>query len=434
MFILYGRRRVGKTELLVEFTRNKRAVYFTASQVATGDNLNQLTMLTSQQLGRSELEGLTFKTLESYLEYIANLEGTSRLVLVLDEFQYWVSAERSIPSMIQRFWDRIGKKSQLMLVLCGSSISMMVDYTLAEKSPLYGRRTGQLELEPMDYRTASRFFPTWSEEERLSAFGILGGIPAYLEQFDPQVSLAENIKDKMLHKGRYLAEEAHLLFKTELRDPTVYFSILRAIASGCTTMKDLASRVNLDARAVSTYVSNLQTLHIVTREIPFNEPRKSRKGRYFVKDNFLKFWFSLVEPNQTLLDINQGERLFDQLISPRLSTYMGPVFEEICRQYLLLFGEEAGLPVPVRLGKIWHRDYDIDIVTENLDATNTIAECKWSKKTVDRRLIYQLRQRAETSGFMTAQKHLVLFTSSGFKGGEIEDSLFIDCGMLLPSR
>ncbi|HEY9870533.1 MAG TPA: ATP-binding protein, partial [Candidatus Obscuribacterales bacterium] len=258
LFVVYGRRRVGKTALLNRFCMGKPHVYFTASQSATRDNLHQFAAICQRFLNRPEMQTVEFKTIEGLLQYLNGCAGPEKLVIVLDEYQYWAGGDPSLGSLIQRFWDHSGKQSNVMLVLCGSYISLMVDYALAERSPLYGRRSGQLHVLPFDYRTAARFFPQWSYKDRLMAYGILGGIPAYLEQFDSSMSLPQNILENLLAKGTFLNEEATFLLKTELRDTRMYTSILRAIAAGNTSLKDLASKLGMEGRALSPYLSNLQ--------------------------------------------------------------------------------------------------------------------------------------------------------------------------------
>jgi AAA+ ATPase superfamily predicted ATPase len=428
LFVLYGRRRVGKSELLTRFCQDKNAVYFTASQAETQDNLNQFVAALRQLINDPVLDFTDFRDIEAVLMYLAEKSKEGRLVIVLDEFQYWVMGNKAITSMLQRFWDRVGKSSNLMLVLCGSSISLMVEHVLAEKAPLYGRRTGQLELKPFDYRTAGEFFPDWSPQDKLKAYGVLGGIPAYLAQFDPAITFEENLQRKILRKGTFLSEEASFLLKTELRDTKTYTSILRAVAGGNTTLKDLTTKMNMDARAIATYLGNLQTLHLIQREVSLAEraPEKSRKGRYTIQDNFLNFWFRFVEPNITFLEINQGPQLFSGTIEPQLSTYMGGIFETICQQYVLHFGREVGLPIPRRIGRLWDKDFDIDVVAENADGSYTFGECKWSTSPVDKGVARQLAERAEKSGLHARKTFFVLFSSGGFKCSSTQPAILAD--------
>ncbi len=413
LFIVYGRRRVGKTELLNHFCQGRPHIYFTASQAESRDNLHQFVEICNAWLKNDAVEGVTYNSIEGILKLlVSKWILKEKLIIVLDEFQYWVSGDLALPSLIQRFWDQLGNRSNLMIVLCGSYISLMIDYTLAEKSPLYGRRTGQLQVYPFDYRSASLFFPNWSYRSKLLAYGVLGGIPAYLKQFDSSLSFEENLIERFLSKGTFLSEEAGFLLRTELRDPRTYSSILRAVASGNTTIKDLCSKLNIEAKSISPYLKNLQELHEIQRDVSINEkaPEKSRKGRYRIQDNYLNFWFRFVDPYITLLELNEGAELFRQKIAPYLSDYMGGIFEIVCQQYLLLYGSEVNLSLPKKVGKIWADQFDIDVVSENLDDTYCFGECKWSQISNSKELFYKLKVRATETGLYTEMSKLLLFS------------------------
>jgi AAA+ ATPase superfamily predicted ATPase len=231
------------------------------------------------------------------------------------------------------------------------------------------------------------------------------------------VSFEENLQTQILQKGQFLTVEAEFLLKTELRDTKTYASLLRTVAAGNTTMKDITSKMGMDARAISTYLSNLQVLLLIQREVSVAEraPEKSRKGRYTIQDNFLNFWFRFVEPNITYLETHRGEHLYQHIIQPQMSAYMGRVFEAICQQYVLYYGQEIGLPLPRRVGRVWDKDYDLDVVAESIEGTYLFGECKWSAQPVDPGIAHLLRERAGKSGLNTQDAQYLLFSSGGFQ-------------------
>lgn len=433
LFVLYGRRRVGKTELLQQFCKNKSAVFFTASQIEPRDNLLQFIEICAQELNDGYLLQVGFVTLEAVLTYIAEKHTSRKLIIVLDEFQYWAQGDKSLPSLLQRFWDRTGKNSKIMIVLCGSYVSLMVDQTLAEKSPLYGRRTGQLQLRPFDFRTACRFFPKWPAVDKLTAYAILGGMPAYHAQFDPAETLEQNILHRLLQKGTFLSEESAFLLRSELRDVQMYASMLKGIAGGNTTVKDISSKTAIDGKTLSFYLSNLQALNLVSRQVSMFEPapEKSRKGRYSIADNFLNFWFRFVEPHISMIELNQGKQLYQFKIQPGLSTYMGPRFETICRQYVQLYGSEIGLPPALRVGSAWEKDYDLDVVAENIDGTFTLGECKWTLKPPHLHVANLLRERSLCLPLSGRKKHLLIFSRQGPNTKMIADVRSVSIRQLL---
>jgi len=231
LFVLYGRRRVGKTELLQRLCHGRRAVYFLAAQVRDKDNLRAFKSALAEGLGDPLLASLEFPDWTAALSYAAEHARDERLVLVLDEFPYLCEANKSVPSQLQRFWDVRGKKSSLLLILCGSQVSFMEKEVLAERSPLFGRRTGQRRLEPLAPSEALTFFRTWKREQALLAYGIVGGMPAYLGRFDERVTLEENLLREVLRPEGYLFDEVHYLLHTELSNPSTYSSRRSTIIS-----------------------------------------------------------------------------------------------------------------------------------------------------------------------------------------------------------
>lgn len=318
LYVLYGRRRVGKTELLQQFCQNHRAVYYLAAQVRDRDNLRGFRDALKEGLGDSLVEGIEFPDWSTALGFAAERAGDQRLVIVLDEFPYLCESSKGLTSQLQRFWDTRGKRSQLMLVLCGSQVSFMEKEVLAERSPLFGRRTAQLRLEPLRPEDATSFFEGWSARERVLAYGILGGMPAYLQRFDPARSLEENLLREVLRPEGYLFDEVQFLLRSELTHPTTYNSILAAVARGAEKVGDIALGVGVDSTTANKYLHVLRELRLVAREIPITDPDplRSRRGRYRIADRFLAFHFRHVQPSLSLIHAGRGSKVLEEFIRP----------------------------------------------------------------------------------------------------------------------
>ena len=318
LFVLYGRRRVGKTELLQQLCAERRAVYFQAAQMRDRDNLRAFQQALQETLDDPLVENVEFKDWSAALAYAAERAGDERLIIVLDEFPYLCEANKGLPSLVQRFWDQHGKRSKLMLVLCGSQVSFMEREVLAERSPLFGRRTGQRRLEPLPPSEALRFFPAWSVRDAVLAYGILGGMPAYLQRFDERVSLTDNLLREVLRPEGYLFDEVQFLLRTELQNPTTYNSILAAVAAGNRRLGDIALAVGVDSPTANKYLHVLRELRIVEREIPLTDPDplRSRRGSYRVADRFLAFHFRHVQPHLSLIEAGRGGRVLEEFIQP----------------------------------------------------------------------------------------------------------------------
>ena len=422
LFIVYGRRRVGKTELLLQFSRmdNKKTLYFLASLATRQEHLRQLTEVMRETFPDPVLRSLTFTDWETVLTYLGERARTERLLVILDEFPYLCEAAPELPSAIQRFWDLHGKETKIFFVLCGSQLGFMEREVLGERSPLYGRRTGQLRLRPFHFREASLFFPGYGPRERLIAYGILGGMPAYLIRFSPELSLRENLLREMLQVQGYLYEEPRFLLRMELRDPKVYASILGAIASGCTKLNEISQRAGLPVQTASKYLGVLQELELVEREVPFTAraPQRSKRGRYRLRDNYLNFWFRFVQPHASMIEAGQGKVVYERFIAPYLDEYMGHVFEEVARSYMRLYAsEELELPPVLRVGREWGDDFEIDLIAEHADGSWTFGECKWTRGPVGERVIYELQNKVERlSRFAKVPSNVryAIFSSSGF--------------------
>jgi len=318
LFVLFGRRRVGKTELLQRLCEGRRAVYFLAAQVRDKDNLAAFKAVLQEALGDPLLENVEFQDWSSALGYAAERAGDQRLIIVLDEFPYLCEGNKGLPSLVQRFWDQQGKRSSLMLVLCGSQISFMEREVLAERSPLFGRRTGQRRLEPLTPRETLAFYPRWSMGERVLAFGLLGGMPAYLRRFDDSLTPSENLLREVLRPEGYLFDEVQFLLRNELQNPTTYNSILAAVARGAERVGDIALSVGVDSTTANKYLHVLRELRLVEREIPLTDPDplRSRRGTYRIADRFVTFHFRHIQPHLSLVTAGRGGRVLEEFVQP----------------------------------------------------------------------------------------------------------------------
>jgi uncharacterized protein len=326
LFVLYGRRRVGKTELLQRFCEGRRAVYFLAAQVREKDNLRAFRDAMRDGLGDPLLDTINFPDWPSALGFAAERSRNERLVLILDEFPYLCESTKGLASLVQQFWDQRGKQSQLMIILCGSQVSFMEREVLAERSPLFGRRTGQRRLEPLVPSDAIHFHPAWSIEKRVLTFGLLGGMPAYLRRFRDDRSIEDNLMREILRPEGYLFDEVAFLLRTELSNPATYNSILAAIAGGADKVGDIALVVGVDSTTANKYLHTLRELRLVERMIPLTDPNplRSRRGAYRIADRFVAFHFRHVQPNLSLIQADRGARVYEQYIKPDL----GRLFDE----------------------------------------------------------------------------------------------------------
>ena len=337
LVVLYGRRRVGKTELLREFAHDRRAVFYVAEMGSAADQRASFSARVFETLGEASLSGTTFPSWEAALRFLADRAAKDRLLVVLDEFPYLVDSDRTLPSILQRAWDGALKRSRIFLVLCGSSVGVMEREILGARNPLYGRRTGQWRLDPMGPREAGLFFRGSPPDGRIEAWAVAGGVPAYLEALAGGKTLRENVLRAVLSRGAPLFDEVRFLLLQELRDPRTYFSLLRAMAAGNTRPNEIAQAAGLADRGVaSRYLETLRDLQLVERVYPVTEmrPEKSRKGRYRIADSFVRFWFRFVMPNRSALEAGEAESVYDRKIAPAFEDFVAPAFEEAARRFV----------------------------------------------------------------------------------------------------
>ena len=276
--VIYGRRRVGKTALISEFSKEKDTIFFTGVETNAKQNLDNFSRCI-MEYDTGMAVGLSFASFQAALEYVFELAKTKRLVLVLDEYPYIARASKSLASTLQLLIDKNKDSSKLFLILCGSSMSYMEDHVLAYKAPLYGRRTAQLKINPFDFFEACRYFTRFSDIDKAFAYGVVGGTPQYLMQMDDSLSIEENIKNTYLNPASSMFEEPNNLLKQEVREPAIYNAVVTAIAMGCSKMNEISNKIDEDTSVCATYMKNLTALGIVKKESPYGE-KSSRKTIY----------------------------------------------------------------------------------------------------------------------------------------------------------
>ena len=383
--VMYGRRRVGKTTLLQEFAKNTNSIFFPARE--KNDSLNLEDFSKVIQLFFDKQYIAAFQSWEAAFDYI-HAKADKRTTIIIDEFPYIIEENPTVKSILQHAIDHNFKKNNnIFLVLCGSSVSMMENEIMGSKSPLHDRQTATLEVKPFNYYESSLFFENYSNEDKCLVYGILGGIPRYLEAFDNSKTITQNLANRIIRNGSYLNEEPENLLKAELRDTNVYNSILSAISSGKNRITEIADFIHEDRMKVSKYLIVLQTLRLVDKKVPCGENEKSKKSIYVIADNFMKFWFRYEFSNNAYYALLGPNDAAHEIMSD-ISNLMGDAFEGICREYLIIQAKKKKLPfIPYVIDKWWGNNQylkaqdDVDVLA--LDKTGKKAifmECKYTSK------------------------------------------------------
>lgn len=436
LVILYGRRRVGKTETLRQFCKNKKHVFFSCRECTDKMQLKNF----SEKMLKEDIPAKKYisefagwdQALRSVLELPY---GEAKKLLVIDEFPYMCKNNMSIPSILQNLWDEVLKNENVMIILCGSAMSFIEKELLAEKNPLYGRATGIYKMTEMGFYDAVKFFPDYSDRDKVLAYSALGGIPHYLRQFSPKLSLADNIKQNILTKGCALYSEVDFLLKQELRETPIYNSLIEAVALGNTRLNDISQKSLVDNTAkTSIYLRNLIQIGIVEREFSVEAGSKERantnRGAYKLTDNFFRFWYAFAFTNYSDLEAGDVDGVYAYAIEPMLHEYAAFTFEDICRQFVQELQKKNALPFRyAKMGRWTGRttirdaaepngtriaETEIDIVAVSRGLKDyLIGECKFKSKP------FNYGEYLDTACKLASQKkkanfYYALFSESGF--------------------
>ncbi|MEM3555936.1 MAG: ATP-binding protein [Candidatus Micrarchaeia archaeon] len=426
LVILYGRRRVGKTELINQFSKGKKAIYFLADKRGTLSNAERFSAICADYFKDTRPAVRNFD--DAFLYVKKHLRG-EKLIIAIDEFSYLVEKDDGIPSVFQLIFDEILKGTDVFLILSGSSMSMMYRGALSYESPLYGRRSGDWMLRAMPFRDFSRFYPGLSFEELVMVYSVVGGIPAYAVHFGGR-DVFDAIKLNVLRKGEFLYSEPEVLLKEELREPSTYFAILEAMASNA-KLTDIANAARIPAKDMPKYLKVLEDLDLVYKATPVTE-KKTRKSLYFIKDNFFNFWFRFVYPRKSELEGGNVDEVL-KLIKKDFNSHVGRVFEQICREYV----EQKKLIQFSRVGKWWgylrekgrRRVEEIDVVALDESSRKILfGECKWQEKVDGYSVLSSLKEKAEKVEWHKEEREeqFVVFAKSFAGKPKEKNCLFLD--------
>jgi len=406
--VMYGRRRVGKTTLLKEYISSKPYIYFLVTLESLPIVVQRFQNMVADFLEDEFLKEVELKSFEQIFSYLAKQNLTQKIVVVIDEFQYLGKLDKSIPSQFQYIVDEILKSKNIHLVLCGSIISMMYEQTLSYNSPLYGRRTSSIKLDALSFEYLSAFFPSKNEIELIELYTVLYGVPKYLELFKESDTIFKAIEKNILDKNAFLYEEPRFILQNEVNEPMTYFTILETIANGEHKLGNIAGKLNKNVQNITSFISKLIELEIIYKEVPVTEklPNKSKKGLYFIKDNFFRFWFSYILPYKSQLELGNTNYAMVK-IKENFSGFVAKVYEDLAVEYTL-----KNYPL-LKAGRWWSKDEEIDVVGVS-ETFMLVGECKYSNKKVGTDVLAQLEAKSKKIELKLPIKYYLLFSKSGF--------------------
>jgi AAA+ ATPase superfamily predicted ATPase len=410
-FIVFGRRRVGKTTLIKEFIQKKNHFYFLAKKQKISLEIERLVERIAEELGifiksKRDLESV-------FRELAQKLDPKKKMVIVIDEFTYWVEKEKEVLSEFQVIWDEILKEKNVFFILSGSAMSVMETDVLGIKSPLYGRRTGQLLLHQLPLSAMKSFLPKYSTIDLINVYGVSGGIPYYIQEFSDKLSFKENLLQTVFNKSNILSIEAEILLREEFREIHVYFAILRSIIEGATKSSEIAKKSRVDITNINKYLGALIQLKLIDKEFPVTEPDKSKNFLFFISDNYMRFWLKYYYYNEGIIEENV-EGVVDSVLD-NYNDYIGRyVFEEICKKAFFKLTEFNYS----KIGRWWYDKTEIDIVAIDENKKEIyFAECKWKNKKATISDLQNLIEKSKIVRWNTnsRKEHFAFFSKNGFE-------------------
>ena len=422
--LLYGRRRVGKTALLRHWAEASQIehTYWAAEKEPAA---LQRRKFYASLLNLPERQAPTFESWSELWTAATTYLGARRRILILDELPYAAESDPAMLSALQHAWDQHFKDSQVVLVICGSQVRTM-ETLQSRQSPLFGRLTGQWDLDPLPFSALHTFLPNWTLEERVAAYAIVGGVPAYLEWLDPSRSLVDNIRHVILAPGSMFTAEPAFLLYDEVREPQVYLAALKAIGAGSHSLDEISNAALIGKTHLPAYLARLQELRLVERRLPATVPpsarHRSRQGRYHLSDAYFRFYFRFLAPHHDALAF-EPDWVTSQ-VQQGLRAFVGQTaFEDLARQWVVRQGRAGQLGFrPEVAGSHWSRTVQVDVVALNWqERVILLGECKWGTDAVGRDVLRELVE-AKTPRVLKDlpnsgqgwQVHHALFARAGF--------------------
>lgn len=390
---VYGRRRVGKSALILKFLAGKPGLYFVGKQAPAGLQLREFLQVAARALEQPLLAEVAVNSWQRAFELVEeSWKGEQKFILALDEFQWMATESPELASVLQELWDRRWQRSgRMFLILCGSYVGFMEREVLGGHSPLFGRRTGQIHLKPFGYREAREFHPRFSLPDAARTYFLCGGVPQYLQTFSQDRSLEQNVQEQVLTEFAPLFNEPDFLLREELREVHNYYALLTELATGSQPARELARRTGVPERSVAYYLTQMVELGYVRRRYPLTDKAPvARSVRFRLDDPLLRFWFRFVFPNRSLIARLGPAKAFTQLVRPDLTAYFGGCFEALCREALPVLYEREGVAADFEVGEYWDKATQLDVVGVRQDNWTDLGECKWGEVRSLRRLAGEL--------------------------------------------
>lgn len=417
--LIYGRRRVGKTELIKHCLKETSGVsiYYECKETSESNNVESFSEIISEKFG---LPLLAFTSFEAALTFLYKQAVEKEMVVVIDEYPYIRNVVNGLDSIIQSLIDNNKSTSKLKLILCGSYVETMKSL-LSEENPLYGRFDLIMNLKAMDYYDSALFYKDFSDEDKVRLYSVFGGIPYYNRLIDSSKSVKENIIDLIASPSSRFENEVQLYLKSEISKMQNAYEVFEALAKGFVRFSDILSQSKVSSSpTLADVLDKLIKMDVVIKESPINDENNKKKAGYYVTDQLTLFYFKYIYRNLSRLAVMDSEVFYDKFISPDFEKHYVPkAFEQVCKQFLIRKNRSGELADSFeKIGKYWyddpvnHKNGEFDVVTEN-DDSYIFYEAKFREEKLDKNLIWDEIQQVNNTGLVCSKYGF--FSKSGYK-------------------
>ena len=427
--LIYGRRRIGKSELIKQTLKETRvkSIYYECKQTTERNNVDSLAMIVADLF---HFPKPVFADIEEILDFLFKKSEETSLILVFDEYPYLRENVKGLDSIIQSMIDKYKDTSHLKFIICGSYVDTMKEL-LAKQNPLYGRVDLTIDLKPMDYYETALFYKGFSNEDKVRLYSVFGGIPYYNRLVDAKKSVRENIIELIASPGARLENEVSMYLNSEISKITNANEVFEALSKGFSKYKDILDQSNVSSGPTLVDVlDKLIKMDVVKKEAPINDEENKKKAGYFISDNLSLFYYKYVFRNISRMQIMDPEIFYDKYVEEDFETKHVPkVFEEICKQYLIRKNKSGNMEeVFEKIGKYYYddpvnkRNGEFDIVTLD-DRGYVFYEAKFRKDPITESMVKEEIFQIKQAGLECYKYGFI--SKSGFECEKSEDRILI---------
>lgn len=434
MSLIYGRRRVGKSELVKQAIKESKikSFYYECKQVTEESNVQSICEVISEVQG---LPKLGYTSIEELMDYVFTLAKEENMVFILDEYPYLRESVKGLDSILQSLVDKHRETSKLKLIILGSYVDIMKSL-LEHSSPLFGRVDLVIDLKQMDYYESALFYPNMSDEDKVRIYSVFGGIPYFNRLVDDKKSVKENIIDLIASPGARLENEVSMYLSAEISKIVNANEVFEALARGFSRYSDILSQSHVSSGPTLVDVlEKLIKMEVVEKKAPINDEDNKKKAGYYICDNLSLFYYRYIFKYSSQLKIMDSDVFYDKYIGMDFEEkYVPHKFEEICRQYLIRQNRLGNIePVIEKIGKYYYDDPktrtngEFDVVTQD-EIGYVFYEVKFRKRKTSKEVIdEEIRQVKSTN--LNCYKY-VFFSRAGFTAEETDEIKYIDLARL----